>query len=136
MLLAEADLQTMAGEKESCTHSSVTFRLKVLDGRKCRKIDCVIECDPRIEADTAAQHKPVITSRPDRIDQRVCLGVANPVGVEPFIEDVEGSEETSCGKGDVFISDVIELGVFERLLDGARKISGIAIASDEVAFEF
>ena len=66
--------------------------------------------------ETATQHcavAGVAGTDADGQDERVGLQVADPDGVEAFIEDVEGREETAERDGHVGISDKVELGVVD-----------------------
>ena len=107
----------------------------MIDRRKRREVDRVIDDDVLFDGYAAAQHQSVIAARSNRIDQRVALGVPYPVGVQTLVENVERRKKPSRGYGHVLVRQVVELSILKRLVDRSGEVAGVSIAPLEISFE-
>src|SRR5215469_7430811 len=108
----------------------------MINVRECREINRVIQRDVLPDFDAATYHHSVIAARAYRKNQGIALRVPYPIGIQAFVENIERSKKSAHGKRDISVTDIVHLGVFERLIDGAGEVSGTALTALEVSFKF
>src|ERR1700756_216654 len=135
VLCAHSDLKAFTRKKHADAYTRLTFGIKVIYGRERRKIDRIIQRDVFVASYAASEHQSVVASRSDGKNQRIRLGVAYPIGIESFVEDVKGSEEPACRDRDISVRDAVEFHVVKGLVDRSREITRVSITALEVALE-
>ena len=88
-----------------------------------------------VTSDAASEHQTIVASSADRKNKRIRLGIAYPVGIESFIEDIKRSKEPACGNRNVAVRRVVEFDVVNRLGDLSREITRVSVTALEVALK-
>src|SRR6516225_1174606 len=95
VLRAHPNFQTLNWQKQAYARTGMTFRFEVMSGRERRKIECIVHVKVVFDAHSASQHRAVVATCADWKNKRIGLCIADPVGIQALVEDVEWSEESS-----------------------------------------